>query len=1051
VSGPARAVLDRAATYDLLSSCHGFLPCTPPSQALPSSHRAWDTAAAQLPDLHRDLALRMALTELPVLDAKPAALPAEHLRRAAMLLTMLAHAYVHFDNRPAPPPPALLIPWDEVSRRLGRPLRCMTVLDLVVCNWRLVDPDGPRAVANLQPLVVTVGNREQVVSWMSLVEVLDVSAPAVSAAVRVQEAVLARDTDVLRDGFDRLRDVLDAVAAGPLAAINLHEAAPTHVDPVVWSRTVVGVASPVAEGVQQGPAGTGLPLFHLLDALLGRVRHDSRLGREMRAVRRSHPASWREFVDAVTAVPVGDHVTRHGGRALRAAWGELNAAYAGERGLLGRHRLKAAGVMDLGFRTGRPATVAGIAARDGEPGWYETDDALEDGRRDRPLAAPPVYEARVVEVRTQRGSAEVAHVNLDLTGTRLRLAPGDCVAVLPRHDPALVADTLRALRIDPGVPVRLDAAWRAAPALAGRDISGGDLDELPIGELLALGQIRQAPPATAQTLAALTHSRVLAELAASRDSGSLAGLLQLAAARDLDPGTLLTAPPGAREHLARLIPPEPARLYSALTAPSRPDELRLAVGRGGSCSDYLASLAPGSTVRLQVHRPAAFRLPPDPTVPVVLIAGGTGLAAFGALLAHRADAAGAGPTWLYLAARTAQDVLFAGELAAAESAGLLRLRTALSHGEPARRIADVLAGPAEAAAIEGLLADPRTQLFICGRPGFARAALDALARCLDGGPGRLRALAGAGRLHQEVFASGPLEVARPIDGSEVTRRGWTIIDGGVYDLTPFALLHPGGAALLDLYAGVDATAAYRRIGHDADPAVRSQLGVYRIGTVRRPRFGRVWGVAVGDRSLRHIELAELHRCWVRVVHRAVQLANTLAIDQRVARRGTVRGEQPGEPTAYTLRLALDTHRRVRAQLRAELLDAALPQLWTLTTGAAATGEPASALTARLASGVPAPRDAPIRARLDRAGPARDGVALAAIRDDCAVLAAADHSLLDVLVGALLDGLCLFERHERHTLRDAGPALVAGLARIPDLIEQDTARLDRELGGAPCRS
>jgi sulfite reductase alpha subunit-like flavoprotein len=372
----------------------------------------------------------------------------------------------------------------------------------------------------------------------------------------------------------------------------LHEAAPTHVDPVVWSRTVVGVASPVADGVEQGPAGTGLPLFHLFDALLGRTRHDSRLGREMRAVRRSHPASWREFVDAVAAVPVGDHVTRHGGRAPRAAWEELNAAYAGERGLLGRHRLKAAGVMDLGFRTGRAVTLAGIAARDGEPGWYETDDALEDGRRERPPAPPPVYEARVVEVKTHRGRGEVVHVALDVTGTGLRLAPGDCVAVLPRHDPALVADTLRALRVDPGVPVRLDAVWRAAPALAGRDPSGDDLDELPIGELLALGRIRQASPATAQTLAALTHSQALAELVESHDSSSLADLLKLAA-RDLDPGALLTAPPGAREHLARLIPPEPARLYSALIAPSRPDELHLAVGRGGTCSDYLASLAAG--------------------------------------------------------------------------------------------------------------------------------------------------------------------------------------------------------------------------------------------------------------------------------------------------------------------------------------------------------------------------------------------------------------------------------------------------------------------------
>jgi ferredoxin-NADP reductase len=777
----------------------------------------------------------------------------------------------------------------------------------------------------------------------------------------------------------------------------------------------------------------------------------------MRAVRRGHPARWREFVDAIAAVPVGEHVTRHGGRALRAAWDEFGAAYAGEHGLLGRHRLKAAGVMDLGFRTGRAASVAGIAARDGEPGWYETDRALEDARRDRPLAAAPVYEARVVDVRTQRGTGEVAHVALDVTGTALRVAPGDCVAVLPEHDPALVAATLRALGVEPHTPVRLDATWRAAPALAARAVG-----ELPIGELLALGQIRQPPRATARTLAALTHSAALAELAESHESRPLADLLLLAAERGFDPGTLLTAPPGAREHLARLVPPEPARLYSALTAPSRPDELRLAVGRGGGvCSDYLASRVPGELVRLRVQRLAAFRLPRDPAVPVVLIAGGTGLAAFSALLARRASATGAtgavgatgaegaGVTWLYLAARTAGDVLFADELAAAERAGRLRLRTALSRGEPARRIADVLADPAEAAALEGQLADPRTQVLVCGRPGFARAALDALAGCLDGGTGRLRALAGAGRLHQEVFAAGPAEATRPIDLSEVARRGLTVIDGAVHDLTSFALLHPGGAALLELYAGVDATAAYRRIGHDADPAVHAQLPAYRIGAVRRLRFARVWGIAIGERGLRHVELAELHRCWVRVVHRAVLLANTLTIDQRVAQRGTVRGERPGEPAAYTLRLALDTHRRVRAQVRTELLDAALPELWALTTGAAATGEPAGALAARLPGGAPAARDTPIRARLERAGPGRDEAALAAVRDDCAVLAAADRGLLDALAGALIEGLARFERHEQHTLRDAGPALVAGLARVPDLLEQHETQLDGALGGTPC--
>jgi len=55
--------------------------------------------------------------------------------------------------------------------------------------------------------------------------------------------------------------------------------------------------------------------------------------------------------------------------------------------------------------------------------------------------------------------------------------------------------------------------------------------------------------------------------------------------------------------------------------------------RYGLCSNYLAQLSPSlqSTAYLQVH-PSCFRLPPNPTAPILMIAAGTGIAPFMAFL-----------------------------------------------------------------------------------------------------------------------------------------------------------------------------------------------------------------------------------------------------------------------------------------------------------------------------------------------------------------------------------------------------------------------------------
>src|SRR5262249_9144217 len=128
----ARKVLEAAEAHNraqghenegFLSTAYGFLPVEPPLLALPASHRAWDDLVDQLPELYRTLTLRQVFDRLPLLEATPNALPARYLFRASTMLGVFAHAYQYVATDPPPAlPAAILEPWKQVSRRLGKPL-----------------------------------------------------------------------------------------------------------------------------------------------------------------------------------------------------------------------------------------------------------------------------------------------------------------------------------------------------------------------------------------------------------------------------------------------------------------------------------------------------------------------------------------------------------------------------------------------------------------------------------------------------------------------------------------------------------------------------------------------------------------------------------------------------------------------------------------------------------------------------------------------------------------------------------------------------------------
>jgi cytochrome b involved in lipid metabolism len=71
--------------------------------------------------------------------------------------------------------------------------------------------------------------------------------------------------------------------------------------------------------------------------------------------------------------------------------------------------------------------------------------------------------------------------------------------------------------------------------------------------------------------------------------------------------------------------------------------------------------------------------------------------------------------------------------------------------------------------------------------------------------------------------------------AEVEARGstgscWTVIDGGVYDLTEWISQHPGGAAAIESLCGTDGTAAFRA-QHSHAARQEGILAAFKIGAL----------------------------------------------------------------------------------------------------------------------------------------------------------------------------------------------------------------------------
>ena len=97
-------------------------------------------------------------------------------------------------------------------------------------------------------------------------------------------------------------------------------------------------------------------------------------------------------------------------------------------------------------------------------------------------------------------------------------------------------------------------------------------------------------------------------------------------------------------------------------------------------------------------------------------------------------------------------------------------------------------------------------------------------------------------------------------------RMWIGVHGGVYDVTDFLPMHPGGTLIVAASAGLDATRTFDDLAHSSNPEVSSLLSKYRIGHLAsKPDF-------------RSTEISHLYDMWHQYLRNCVESLTTLSFE-----------------------------------------------------------------------------------------------------------------------------------------------------------------------------
>ncbi len=324
------------------------------------------------------------------------------------------------------------------------------------------------------------------------------------------------------------------------------------------------------------------------------------------------------------------------------------------------------------------------------------------------------------------------HITLKLP-EGMTYEPGDHLCVIPVNDDAVVDRLLKRFDLDRDTHVRIESR----SDMRGPFPSGSTFSVLRLaqsaGELQAVASRKDIRMLAHYAECPKSHE-ALEALGKSVEQGEDDFYAREVLAKRKSVLDLLEEYPACDVPLAvflELIPMMSPRYYSIASAPgASPGECAICVsvvegpalsGKGtykGTCSNYLAELEPGARIKAVVRKPTAeFRLPEDPSTPIIMVGPGTGIAPFRAFCEQRAilkkEGADLGEALLFFGCRhPAHDFMYREELEAFDADGIIDLFTAFSRdGESRTYVQQVIAREADRV---WSLIEAGARIYVCG-------------------------------------------------------------------------------------------------------------------------------------------------------------------------------------------------------------------------------------------------------------------------------------------------------------------------------------------------
>ena len=269
------------------------------------------------------------------------------------------------------------------------------------------------------------------------------------------------------------------------------------------------------------------------------------------------------------------------------------------------------------------------------------------------------------------------HVAFNTEGGNITYEAGDACGVIPQNDPGLVEEILHALNFEGSVDVDL-------PKSGSAKLYDALLNHLQITRLTRKIVESYATIGNCQTLFSLLAEDQQSYLDRYIHGRGLVDLLE-------DYPGVLREP----ADLVAMLPSLSPRLYSISSSPStHSNELHTTVAvvrysshsrqRHGVCSTLLSERRSiGDALPIYIQPNKRFRLPSDPSTPIIMIGPGTGIAPFRSFLHERRTLGHSGYNWLFFGERSAAtDFLYREELHAMQADGhLTRLDLAFSRDQ----------------------------------------------------------------------------------------------------------------------------------------------------------------------------------------------------------------------------------------------------------------------------------------------------------------------------------------------------------------------------------